>query len=56
LAIEVKLSHSVSYADARSIVWMMSEDSQCVGGVVIYGGADVRLLAANVVAVPWSML
>ena len=28
LAIEVKLSHSVSYTDARSIVWMMSEDSQ----------------------------
>jgi predicted AAA+ superfamily ATPase len=56
LAIEVKLSHSVSYTDARSIVWMMSEDSQCVGGVVVYGGTDVRLLAANIVAVPWSML
>ena len=56
LAIEVKLSHSVSYTDARSIVWMMSEDSQCVGGVVVYGGTDVRLLAAHIVAVPWSML
>lgn len=56
LAIEVKLSHSVSYADARSIVWMMSEDSQCVGGVVIYGGTDIRLLADHIIAVPWSML
>jgi predicted AAA+ superfamily ATPase len=56
LAIEVKLSHSVSYTDARSIVWMMSEDSQCVGGVVVYGGADVRLLADHVIAVPWTML
>lgn len=56
LAIEVKLSHSVSYTDARSLVWMMSEDSQCVGGVVIYGGTDVRLLADHIIAVPWSML
>jgi len=56
LAIEVKLSHSVSYTDARSIAWMMSEDSQCVGGVVVYGGTDVQLLAAHIVAVPWSML
>jgi hypothetical protein len=56
LAIEVKLSHSVSYADARSIVWMISEDSQCVGGVVIYGGTDIRLLADHIIAVPWSML
>lgn len=56
LAIEVKLGHSVSYTDARSLVWMMSEDSQCVGGVVIYGGTDVRLLADHVIAVPWSML
>lgn len=39
-----------------SELWMMSEDSQCVGGVVIYGGTDVRLLADHVIAVPWSML
>jgi len=56
LAIEVKLSHSVSYTDARSIVWMMREDSQCVGGVVIYAGTDVRLLADHIIAVPWAML
>ena len=56
LAIEVKLSHRVSYTDARSIVWMMNEDSQCVGGVVIYGGTDIRLLADHIIAVPWSML
>ncbi|MGB9667198.1 MAG: ATP-binding protein, partial [Candidatus Cryosericum sp.] len=56
LAIEVKLSQHVSYADARSIVWMMGEDSQCVGGVVVYDGTDIQLLADHVIAVPWSML
>jgi predicted AAA+ superfamily ATPase len=56
LAIEVKLGRSVSYTDARSIVWLMKEDSQCVGGVVIYTGKDVRLLADHIVAVPWTML
>jgi predicted AAA+ superfamily ATPase len=56
LAIEVKLSHSVSYMDARSIAWLMQEDRQCVGGVVIYTGSEIRLLGASIVAVPWTML
>ncbi|MCE5193409.1 DUF4143 domain-containing protein, partial [bacterium] len=56
LAIEVKLSHNVSYMDARSIAWLMHEDDQCVGGIVIYAGSDVRLLGDHIIAVPWTML
>ncbi|HWQ22362.1 MAG TPA: AAA family ATPase [Clostridia bacterium] len=56
LAVEVKMSHNVSYADARTIAWLMHEDTQCVGGVVIYAGEDVRVLAQHIIAVPWTML
>lgn len=56
LAIEVKLASRVDYMDARSIAWLMQEDHQCVGGMVVYTGKEVLPLGGHIVAVPWTML
>jgi predicted AAA+ superfamily ATPase len=56
LAIEVKRAAQVGYGDVSSLHTFLDEYPEASGGLLLYGGRDVRRLGERVVALPWTMI
>jgi predicted AAA+ superfamily ATPase len=56
LAFEVKLAASVGYSDTAGLRAFMDEYPECVAGIVVHAGSDVRVLGERIVSLPWGEL
>ena len=56
LAIEVKRSAHVGYGDTMSLRAFLREYPEASGGLLLYGGREVRRLGERIVAVPWTVV
>jgi len=56
VAIEVRLARSAGFGDAAGLRTFMNEYPECVCGVVVHAGDEVRALGERIVGIPWSML
>jgi len=56
LAFEVKRARRVHHGDTASLRLFLQEYPQAVGGVLLYGGQEIRRLGAKIVALPWTMI
>lgn len=56
LAFEVKLATSAGYGDTAGLRTFMRDYPECVAGVVVHAGDEVRVLSDRIVAVPWALL
>jgi predicted AAA+ superfamily ATPase len=56
LAIEVKLTDQPGYRHAAGLRQFSQDYPAAVGGLLLHRGTDIRRLAENIVAVPWSVL
>jgi hypothetical protein len=56
LAIEVKLSQTARYDDARGLERFLASHPNCRAGVLVYVGTEIVRLGEKIVAVPWTAL
>ena len=56
LGIEIKMAPRVSYEETQGLRRFLEAHPQASGGLLVYGGSEVRRLGERIVAVPWSML
>jgi len=56
VAVEVKLSDTVSAGDINSLLFFKDINSRFAAGLVVYAGKEVKQLSSNIFAVPWDML
>lgn len=56
LAVEVKQAAEVGYGDVASLRAFLDEYPEASGGVLLYGGRDIRRLGEKIVALPWTMV
>mgnify|MGYP001611828560 FL=1 len=56
VAVEVKLSDTVSAGDINSLLFLKDINSRFAAGLVVYAGKEVKQLTSNIFAVPWDML
>ncbi len=56
LALEFKLADRVGFGDTEALRVFMRDYPETVAGAVIYGGNEIRRLADNVVALPWTVI
>jgi len=56
LAMEVKSAERVGYGDGSGLRRFLADHPRATGGLLLYGGTEVRRLGDRVVAVPWSLL
>ena len=56
MAVEVKLSDTVSAGDINSLLFLKDINSRFAAGLVVYAGKEVKQLTSNIFAVPWDML
>ena len=56
LAIEVKQTTRVRHGDTAALRLFLQEYPQASGGVLLYGGAEIRRLGDKIVALPWTMI
>lgn len=56
LGIEVKLAKTVSLGDINNLLFLKDASKSFAGGLVIYSGTEIKQLAQNIFAIPWSVL
>ncbi len=56
LAVEVKLTDNLGYRDTEGLRLFFKDHPQTSGGLVIYGGSQVKRMDEKIVAVPWSFV
>ena len=56
LAIEMKWSKTVRFADADGLRLFLQQHPQAVGGVLLYRGAEVRRLDERILALPVGLM
>ncbi len=56
LGLEVKAASRVGYGDAANLRAFLEDHPGASGGMLLYGGSEVRRLGERIVAVPWTML
>jgi len=56
VAFEIKMSDSVSFADADGLRLFLAEHPKAVSGAVIYRGQEIRRLDEQIVALPLSVI
>ena len=56
VAVEVKSAARVDYGDGAGLRRFLADHPRAVGGLLLYGGTEVRRLGEQVVAAPWSLL
>jgi predicted AAA+ superfamily ATPase len=55
IGVEVKMSSAVSMKDAENLLFLKDASKRFAGGLVVYSGLEIRQLAANIFAIPWSI-
>jgi predicted AAA+ superfamily ATPase len=56
VAFEIKMSETVSFADADGLRLFLAEHPKAVSGAVIYRGQEIRRLDERIVALPLSVV
>ena len=56
LGIEVKRASKVTFRDVAGLRTFLDEHPGAVGGLIVYGGAEIRRMAENILAVPWTLV
>jgi hypothetical protein len=56
LAIEVKGTSRIGYADAAGLRTFLAEYPLASGGLLIHSGPEIRRLDQNILAIPWTIL
>lgn len=56
LAIEVKLTDNLGYRDSAGIRLFLEKHPKASGGMIVYGGKEIKRLDEKIVAVPWSLV
>jgi uncharacterized protein len=56
VAIEVKLSQRVSFADAQGLTAFMTAYPKAKAGLLLYAGNETRVLGDRMVALPWQRI
>ena len=56
LAVEVKATSEVRYADVQTLRLFLTEYPEAACGVLCYGGDEIRRLDTRILAVPWYLL
>lgn len=56
LAIEVKLTDNLGYRDTAGLRLFLEKHPKASGGLMIYGGKEIKRLDEKIVAVPWSLV
>jgi predicted AAA+ superfamily ATPase len=56
LAIEVKLGDNLGYRDAAGLRLFLEKHPKTSGGLIIYGGKEIKRLDEKIVAIPWALV
>lgn len=56
LAIEVKRASKLAFRDISGLQTFLEQHPQAAGGLIIYTGDQVRRMAQNILAVPWTWI
>lgn len=56
LAIEVKLTDNLGYRDTAGVRLFLEKHPKASGGLVVYGGREIKRLDENILAVPWTLI
>jgi predicted AAA+ superfamily ATPase len=56
LAIEVKLTSNLGYRDTAGIRLFLEKHPKASGGLVVYGGKEIKRLDEKIVAIPWPLV
>ena len=55
VAVEVKLSDSVSVRDINNMLFFKEVSDRFMGGLIVYTGREIRQIGKNIFAVPWCL-
>lgn len=56
LAIEAKLTNNLGYRDTAGIRLFLEKHPKATGGLIVYGGEEIKRLDENIIAVPWAFI
>lgn len=56
LAIEVKLTSNLGYRDTAGIRLFLEAHPKASGGLIVYGGNEIKRLDEKIIAVPWTLI
>lgn len=56
LAIEVKMTNRPGYNDAAGLRAFLEANPQASGGLLLHCGKEIKRLAENILAIPWTMI
>ena len=56
LAIEVKLTNNLGYRDSAGIRLFLEKHPKASGGLILYGGREIKRLDENIIAIPWTFI
>ncbi len=56
LAIEVKLTDNLGYRDTAGLRLFFEKHPKASGGLIVYGGKEIKRLDEKIVAIPWSLI
>lgn len=56
LAIEVKLTDNFGYRDTAGLRLFLEKHPKTAGGLLIYGGREIKRMDEKIVAIPWSLV
>ena len=56
LAIEVKLTGNPGYRDTAGLRLFLEKHPKASGGLIVYGGKEIKRLDEKIIAIPWSLV
>jgi len=56
LAVEVKLTDNLGYRDTAGLRLFLEKHPKASGGLIVYGGTEVKRMDEKIVAIPWSFV
>jgi hypothetical protein len=56
LAVEVKLTDNFGYRDTAGLLLFLEKHPKTTGGLLVYGGREIKRMDEKIVAIPWSLV
>lgn len=56
LAVEIKLSNKPKFADAEGLRLFLEEYPECIAGLLVHTGHEIKRLHEKIIAAPWVLL
>ncbi len=56
LAVEVKLTDNLGYRDTAGLRLFLEKHPKASGGLIVYGGTEVKRMDEKIIAIPWSFV